>query len=276
MRGKSGAHLMTADDGCAYVVKFANNPNGGRRALVNELLGSLLLASLGVAAPESAIVEVDDRYGGVSAPTGVHFGSRHPDPDRIAVYDFLPTALMPMVSNRDHFIGSLMFDLWTANCDARQAIFFRKPAGPAEAHWVAQMVDNGSLFSGGDWTFRDSATQGMQMQGAAYGLNLSIGDFAPWFDALTELREETLREAVAALPQDWIRGDEASLAELMRQLYERRGRVPAMVQQSLALLQAPELQIPFRREISTSTGHAVSGVTTRPCVAPMPDGFKGC
>jgi hypothetical protein len=39
MRGGAQAHLIEADDGHFYVVKFRNNPQG-RRILVNEWFGA--------------------------------------------------------------------------------------------------------------------------------------------------------------------------------------------------------------------------------------------
>src|ERR1035437_9157314 len=148
MRGETRAQLIEADDGGAYVVKFANNPQGGRRVLVNEFIGSVLLNYLGVATPQRAFVRIDDQCVGDigSLPPGAHFGSRYPGtPDNIAVYDFLPDALLSKVSNRKDFIGALMFDQWVSNADSRQAIFFRPSAStdvPETAMncWVAQMI----------------------------------------------------------------------------------------------------------------------------------------
>ena len=54
MRGGAQAHLLEADDGHWYVVKFRNNPQH-RRVLVNELLASKLLAYLRISAPETAL-----------------------------------------------------------------------------------------------------------------------------------------------------------------------------------------------------------------------------
>src|ERR1019366_6010130 len=92
MRGEARACLIEGDDGFAYVVKLTNNPQGGRRVLVNEFIGSILLTQLGVATPERAFVNIDDeRMGDINnpLPKGTHFGSRYPGtPDTIAVYDF--------------------------------------------------------------------------------------------------------------------------------------------------------------------------------------------
>lgn len=241
MRGEAQAHLVETDDGFAYVVKHTNNSQGGRRVLVNEFIGSILLAQLGVATPERAFVNIDDDCVSDIGPlqTGTHFGSRYPGtPDTVAVYDFLPDALLHNVHNREHFIGALVFDQWISNTDARQAIFFRQSVSPdvsasTAGSWVAQMIDNGSAFAGSDWTFRVLAVQGLYARRIVYGPDLSIRAFEPWLHALLELSFDVLDEAVAELPPDWVRDDELALAGLLVRLYERRLHVPAMVEQAV-------------------------------------------
>src|SRR6202140_2557447 len=110
MRGGAQAHLLEADDGHWYVVKFRNNPQH-RRILVNESLAATLLESLKIAAPKTALIQVTPEF--LAAHPDVHpamgarripfepgwqFGSQYPgDPGRTAVYDFLPDALLPQV-----------------------------------------------------------------------------------------------------------------------------------------------------------------------------------
>ena len=108
MRGGAQAQLVEADDGNWYVVKFSNNPQH-RRIVVNELLASAFLDYLKIAVPETALIEVSREFldanpglhfslGAERLPVepGWHFGSRYPgDPNRLAVYDFLPTRYSP-------------------------------------------------------------------------------------------------------------------------------------------------------------------------------------
>src|SRR6266536_6670034 len=61
MRGGAQAHLLEADDGNWYVVKFRNNPQH-RRILVNELIASVFLEYLKIAAPETALIEVSPAF----------------------------------------------------------------------------------------------------------------------------------------------------------------------------------------------------------------------
>src|SRR5215472_13351969 len=138
MRGGSQAHLIEATDGNHYVVKFENNPQH-RRILINEWISATFLSYLGLSTPAVAIICVTEEFLSINPdvymqlgsqrfpPTvGWHFGSRFPgDPGRIAVYDFLPDALLGKIANLSEFAGVLAFDKWIGNADARQAIFFR-------------------------------------------------------------------------------------------------------------------------------------------------------
>ena len=139
MRGGAQAHLIEASDGHFYVVKFRNNPQH-RRILVNEWIGSVFLAYLGISTPRSrhrarlrgfpanAIVKCIFSWGSGrrAIEPGWHFGSRFPgDPARNVVYDFLPDSLLDKVENLGDFLGVLAFDKWMGNADSRQAVFFR-------------------------------------------------------------------------------------------------------------------------------------------------------
>src|SRR5437762_4139960 len=94
MRGGAQAHLLEADDGHYYVVKFRNNPQH-RRILINELIAAALLDYLKLAAPETALLQVTPEFLAanpdvhltlgarrIDVEPGCHFGSRYPgDPD---------------------------------------------------------------------------------------------------------------------------------------------------------------------------------------------------
>ena len=84
---------------------------------------------------------------------GRHFGSRYPgDPSRLAVYDFLPDALLSRVVNLADFRAILVFDKWTGNADGRQCVFYRAMVRDAfypgaRPGFVARMIDHGFAFN---------------------------------------------------------------------------------------------------------------------------------
>jgi hypothetical protein len=253
MRGCAQAHLMQTEDGEYYVVKLANNPQG-RRILVNEFLSSLLMKEFGVLTPEVARVvidpkQLDENRDGTSLPAGVHFGSKYPcPPGNCAIYDFLPSALIPGIYNREHFLGAFVFDKWVSNSDGRQAVFYRAQIqqemnrGGGRLHWVAQMIDGGNAFQGCDWTFRDSPVQGLYGRPEIYGADVTLKDFEPWLDALMSMEKDILEEAFALLPGEWIVGEERELQFLLDRLYARRERVRDLVVDSLNWLYRSQSQ----------------------------------
>src|ERR1051326_2538482 len=121
LSGGSQAHLLRADDGCFYAVKFRNNPQH-RRILINELIASVFLRHLQILSPETALVQVSPEFlaenpevhltvklQGVEVEAGLHFGSQYPcDPSEFAIYDFLPDELFEQVLNPWDFRGALV------------------------------------------------------------------------------------------------------------------------------------------------------------------------
>ena len=245
MRGGAQAHLLEADDGNWYVVKFRNNPQH-RRVLINELLATALLEYLSVSAPQTALLRVTPDFLGanpevcltlgtrrVEVAPGWHFGSRYPgDPARIAVYDFLPDALLSGVANLEDFRAILVFDKWVGNADGRQAVFHRamvrSGAGGHQA-FVARMIDHGYAFNGPNWDFPESPLQGLYARRLVYDAVRSLDDFQPWLDHVRYFPEEVVDLAWKRIPPDWIAGDEQALERLLERLLERRKRVPDLI-----------------------------------------------
>jgi hypothetical protein len=248
MRGGAQAHLLEADDGCWYVVKFRNNPQH-HRILVNELLASVFLEYLKITAPETALVEVSQSFLAVNADVhislgsrridiepGWHFGSRYPgDPNRIAVYDFLPDSLLPQVVNLEDFRAILVFDKWVGNADGRQSVFYRamvrrgEPGAGERPGFVARMIDHGFAFNGPHWDFPESPLQGLYARRVVYDSVRSLDDFQPWLDQVVSFPEEVIDRAWKRIPRDWIDGEEEALEKLLERLYERRKRVPELI-----------------------------------------------
>lgn len=247
MRGGAQSHLLEADDGQWYVVKFRNNPQH-HRVLVNELLASRLLAYLQVAAPETALVRLSEGFlagnpdlhltlGNQRIPVepGWHFGSRYPgDPARTAVYDYLPDALLPKVANLEDFRAILVFDKWAGNADGRQSIFYRAMVRRADSAigslgFVARMIDHGFAFNGPNWDFPDAPLQGLYPRRLVYESVRSLADFEPWLGQTMNFPEEVMDQAWKAIPPEWIEDEEDAVAQLLERLFERRKLLPELI-----------------------------------------------
>jgi hypothetical protein len=235
---------MRADDGHYYVVKSMDNPQG-RRSLVNEYISHFVMDCMGVDTPPAGLAILPELSTG--RKPRLHFASRYPDhPDQIAVYDFLPDPLLVNVMNRSAFHGALVCDKWLSNADGRQCIFYRaRIQTPGEDNvnrvgWVTQMIDNGLTFQGKDWKFRDSPVQGVYCRTSAYGKSVCLRDFEPWIERLMALQHETITEAVLAMPHDWISGEEREFSDLLDRFWQRRGRIPDLVAESVNWIQERE------------------------------------
>jgi HipA-like protein len=250
MRGGAQSHLLEADDGRFYIVKFQNNPQH-RRILVNEWISSIFLKYLQISSAEAAIVRIDDEFirrhqqlaitlGTRSVPVepGWHFGSLHPgDPERVAVYDFVPDALLSQVKNLADFLAILVFDKWVSNADGRQSVFFRarleewRSAG-GKMGFVALMIDHGFAFNGPHWNFTDSPLMGLYPRRMVYESVRSLDDFQPWLDQVVHFPEEVFDSALKQVPPEWIEGEEEECERMLERLLARRRLAPELISET--------------------------------------------
>jgi hypothetical protein len=254
MRGGAQAHLLEADDGDYYIVKFQNNPQH-RRILVNEFVASEILIHLQIACPGHKIVRVSPEFLAANPEVhlqtgtrrqaiepGWHFGSRHPgDPDVMAVYDFIPDALLHQVANADQFLAVLVFDRWVANADGRQSIFFRAQLNdwlarpgipPRKLGFVALMIDHGFAFNGPHWDFPDSAVTGLYPRRIVYDSVRTLDDFQPWLDRIANFPTEVFDKILRQIPPAWLLDDGDQLHRLLEALLRRRARISELLLES--------------------------------------------
>lgn len=251
MRGGAQAHMLEADDGCHYIVKFQNNPQH-RRILINEVIAAGILAHLQIDSPPHQMICLSPAFleaspdiylqtGTRHTPVepGWHFGSQHPgNPNTMAIYDFIPDALLNQVANADQFLAVLAFDRWVANSDGRQSIFFRAQLNdwlarpgipPRKLGFVALMIDHGFAFNGPNWDLPDSALTGLYPRRMVYEKVRSLTDFDPWIDRILNFPTEVFDKALRQIPPEWTGTDSATLENLLEALFRRRKRIPELI-----------------------------------------------
>lgn len=246
MRGGTQAHLILAEDGHHYVLKSINNPQH-RRVLVNEWLSSALLRYLGIFVPDTALIQTTadfvaaqpDFYISKSSrretiPAGIHFGSRLAvDPERFAIFDFLPDKTLKCVENRADFLGMLVFDKWVGNTDSRQAVFFRARGRGSRlrrnAAIYAQMIDHGFAFNGHYWTYEDSPLGGAYFRTCVYDEVRSLDSFQPWLDKVRHFPPDAIDSARKEIPPEWLDGDEEEFERMLERLVRRRSHVGELI-----------------------------------------------
>jgi hypothetical protein len=252
MRGGAQSHLIAGEDGERYVVKFTNNPQH-RRILVNEWLANAFLRYLQIHVPQTALIQVSEDFLAQnpevyfsigsrreSVVPGLHFGSKMSvNPDKVAVFDFLPEKLLGKVENRVEFLGTLVFDKWAGNADSRQAVFFRarakawtplKGEAPARIGFFAQMIDHGFAFNGPHWEFLDTPLNGLYFRTSVYEEVTSLDSFQPWLDMVTNFPIEVIDGAWKEIPREWLDQDEDELEKLLESLLKRRRKVSQLIE----------------------------------------------
>jgi len=243
MRGGAQSHLMRCSDGFYYIVKFQNNPQH-RRVLVNELLGTLLAARLGLPTAPCAVVEVSAKLieftdelevqfglSRMKCEAGRQFGSRYPGhPAEISAFDYLPDPQLGEVENLQDFLGMLVFDKWCCNTNGRQTVFFR---ADGRTRYQAMMIDNGFCFNAGEWSFPDAPLRGLYARQRVYDSVSGMESFAPWLERLSaDKMIRALDETSSQVPPEWYEDDADALHALLERLDLRRGRVNEQIEEA--------------------------------------------
>ncbi|MBZ5508659.1 MAG: phosphatidylinositol kinase [Acidobacteriia bacterium] len=239
MRGGAQAHLMRADDGHFYVVKFQNNPQH-LRVLANELLATRLAESIGLPVPVTEIIEVREwlventlelhmDLAGLSSrcKPGLQFGARYVcDPAEGQVFDYLPESMMSKVKNLAVFAGMLVADKWLGNANGRQAVFWKKTT---ERKYTATFIDQGYCFNAGEWNFPDSALRGVYARNFVYQQVTGWESFEPWLSRVENLAPAAVQEIAGAVPPEWAGNDWGELENLVENIIERRSKVRELI-----------------------------------------------
>lgn len=244
LRGASQAHLLQADDGHYYATKSPENPQT-RRVLVNEYLGAKIFERLGVATAQMIPLIVSQPFLDanpnfqlvlhkelIPLHGGVFLGSQYAmNPEKTAIYDFLPTPILPRVTNLNHYLGALIADQWLCNDDARQFVFFVDPSVPHRSGrgWRALAIDHGRCLGGHTWRLFDSPLIGVSSQLAVYK-TLDVSETKTWLERLSNIEEHHLIAWIDEMPPEWLAGDALELRNLIKKLLRRKGRVPELVE----------------------------------------------
>ncbi|HLK52102.1 MAG TPA: HipA family kinase [Candidatus Angelobacter sp.] len=239
MRGGAQSHLMRADDGHFYVVKFQNNPQH-LRVLANELIATRLAEGIGLPVPVTEIVSVRewlventpelcmDVGGNFSrCKSGLQFGARFVcDPAEGQVFDYLPESMLPKVRNLTAFAGMLAADKWLGNANGRQAVFWKKSQ---ERKYTATFIDQGYCFNAGEWNFPDSALRGVYARNLAYQHVTGWESFEPWLSRIENFAPAAIHKIAGTVPPEWTGNDWGELEKLTENIVERRSKVRELI-----------------------------------------------
>lgn len=209
LRGGSQPHLMQADDGHLYVVKFQGNPQG-TRVLANEMLAARLAEALGLPVPAAVVTELppdlceglyfETPNGRESILPGLHLGSP------LVVtnlegrsYDSLPHSFQHLLRNPEYLIGIQLFDLWTANRDTRQFVFWKYSK---DKKYNVACIDNGHCFGGPEWNFAP-----LVFPSGSFTEPSAAAAWLRWADRIATFPIRDFERAQAGLiPPEWVDG----------------------------------------------------------------------
>jgi hypothetical protein len=226
--------MLTASDGHAYVVKFANNPQS-LRVLANEWLACSIGRAIGLTIPEPTILYVPPELV-ESSPSlviqlssstlkcshGMAFGSRFISDGE--VFEYLPESMLPRIQNVEEFAGVCVLDKWLCNCDGRQAVFCRPKS---KQKFRAHFIDFGYCFNAGEWNFPDSPLRGIYARRTVYQNVNGWHSFEPWLSRIESFPLIQLRTIAANVPPEWI--DPDAVNDLVERIDSRRNRVRELI-----------------------------------------------
>lgn len=247
LTGRSRASLVAADDGWHYAVKPPQRSSACRE-LINEWIASRLLDRLGirtaVVRPILVSEEISRQCGWDAAlldPACVDGGwlcaaAAYPcDAIRGVIYDFWPDSMTHLVVNADHIVGALVADVWMAQQEPRQAVFYRDENREV---W-AMMIDHGAALGGPNWD--GTVSKSLLSIGARWVYRGLCGmeELDRWVEAVGGIEQDWIRQLFLAVPSPWLgEGDASRLAERAEWLISRRKPLPALLYG--LILAAPE------------------------------------
>ncbi len=250
MRGGSQAQLVQGDDGNTYVAKFLGNPQGNR-TLVNEWIIGRLMTHMDISTPRLRVLELpsflqssEELHFVVGnkhvAPQGLlHLGSQCPvDPEKTAIFDFLPGKLLRKVHNLAEFGTMFVFDIWTGKTDERQAIFVRDQDVNTGIGFRGYFIDHGSACGGGDWQLRDLAPVWPRIIRSRiysnFDLSVAVEEAVCQIENINERGIATAAEGV---PSSWFApGDQEGLDTLLIKLRQRQMNLRPLIARHLPVL----------------------------------------
>lgn len=261
MRGGTQALLVRDHAGNAYIAKCVGNPQG-TRTLINEWIVSRLLRHLRVSTPSVTALHIERGIPGdnllefqmgtrkIPIASGVHLGSPCPvDPDRKAIFDFLPRRLLQNVVNLPDLLLSFAFDKWVNQTDTRQAIFIRERSATSGVKFRAYLIDHGLSFGGSRWEMSDGALNGLYHDRSIYENPALEAECHAAIDRIQKLPEETLFSIEQEIPPEWLEaGEREAMTRLLEVLCERRGKLYPMIDRALRQLHKAGAMVPRSSE----------------------------
>lgn len=248
MRGGAQSVLVECTDGARYVVKSLNNPQGPH-VLFNEALGTELMRALGLpVAPWRPVLltsslltstpefELETSRGRVPRAPGLYFGSLYMVLENSIAHEIIPSGWLKRVVGRERFLRALVLDLWVCNRDQRQALFLPTAPGPG-APLQPVFLDNGHMFGGPEWGFRDQITKSMYGDLSVYAGLLHESAIQSAVNEVLNISVSDVVQSLCSIPHEWLPA-QGRCFEMLDRLFARQPQLPALVEDAIDFLRA--------------------------------------
>jgi len=244
--GATQPSLIMATGLRLYVVKFCDFSLA--HGLMSEVIGTELMSQMGLPVPEWSPIEftatfIDDHpeiwyrssTGGRGIPPrpGIHFGSRLTLSGHGHTYQIIPGAWADRVSNRRDFIGALLLDLWTNNCDRRQCLFVSDNHSPALR---AVFIDHDWMFGGHLMNEKTVPRRCMAGNPRLYEGVWTEEVIEHWKNVIDCIDGACLDRIFALVPQEWATPSQLRLAR--QQLASRKRRLGTWMTEATQVLKS--------------------------------------
>jgi hypothetical protein len=248
MRGSAQSVLVECTDGAQYVVKSFNNPQGPH-VLFNEALGTELMRAFGLpVAPWKPVLltssllasnpefDLETSRGRMPRVPGLHFGSLYMVPENSIAHEIIPSGWLKRVVGREHFLRALVLDLWVCNRDQRQALFLPMTPGPG-APLQPVFFDNGHMFGGPEWGFRDQITKSLYGDLSVYADLLRESAIQRAVNEVLSISVSDVIQSLSSIPHEWLPAQDRCF-EMLGLLFGRQRQLPALVDEAVGFLEA--------------------------------------
>lgn len=245
LHGASQPSIIMTTGAELWVVKFGNF--GGPSALLNEVVGTELMALLGLPVPVWTPVRITDEFidrnpevwfqgSGVTRfrpEPGLHFGSRLTlSTNGLPTYQVIPKSWYHCVTNREDFVGALAADLWTNNCDRLQFVLVS-----SRRHLHASFIDHDNLFGGFRGNENTSPRRLMMPTPELFLEAAKPRVIARWMKAIDKVSEAVLDHVFEQIPADW--ADSSTMLRARVQLTNRKNRLESLLHEAQSFLKNP-------------------------------------
>jgi hypothetical protein len=257
LNGASQPVVVMVSGASLYVVKFRDFT--GKFGLMAEVIGAELMAAMGLPSPPWHPIEFTDSFldahpelwyrtqdGGktIRPSAGLHFGTRLVLSDGMnPTFVGLPSTWTSRILNIEEFVGALLIDLWTNNCDRRQALFL---CDGQASKLRALFIDNDHMLGG---YFGDENTCPRRLMASTTAIYRSCWRpevVSRWETVIEDIGEPWLDRMIDRIPREWA---DRSARQHARSVLQARRRILkhliSDVDEALKTLKNAEIHTPI-------------------------------